>query len=77
MLLDNKKTRALPSKSILKKSIISSADEVVHRYAEENAQFYKSVIVGLISTDFPARYGGFGNFEMLRKVLLEHTFLLA
>ena len=56
--------------------VVSSSDEVVNRYAEEDAQFNQSVVVRLISAHFPARYGGFWHLEMLRKVLLEHVFLL-
>lgn len=61
----------------IKKSVVSSADEVVYGHAKENAKFDKSVIIGLISANFPAGNRGFGHFEMLRKVLLEHAFLLA
>lgn len=39
--------------------VISSADEIVDRYSKENAQLNQRVIIGLISADFPTRYGGF------------------
>ena len=38
--------------------VVASSYEVVDGNAEENAQFDKSVVVGLISADFPARNRG-------------------
>lgn len=58
-------------------SIISSADEVVDRYAEKDAHLDENVEVGLISPDFPARNCGFRDFEMVCKVALFHPLLFA
>ena len=43
----------------LEKSIVASADEIVNGNAEKDAELNQSVVVGLISADFPAGYGGF------------------
>ena len=41
------------------KSIIASADEVVYGDFEEDAEFYKDIVVGLIASDLPTRDRGF------------------
>lgn len=46
-------------KVVLTGSIIASSDEVVDGDFEENAEFYKDIIVGLIAPDLPARDRGF------------------
>ena len=43
----------------VRKSVVAAADKIVHGYAEKDAELDKSVVIGLISAHFPARYGGF------------------
>lgn len=57
--------------------VISSADKVVDRYAEKYAHLNEYVKIRLISADFPARYGGFRDFEMFCKVALFQALLFA
>lgn len=35
-------------------SVVAATYEIVHRHAEENAEFNQRVVVGLVSADFPA-----------------------